>query len=110
MTDFAQYYLTCADTKEADIIVERLLDARLIACAKQVPVSASYWWEQKKETANEVLLVMESRIDLYEDIESLVAENHSYKTFVLECVPLARVNKSAADWLNSNLRVTKNEK
>lgn len=103
-SNFCQMWLTCADKKEADKIANTLLDGHLVACAKQLPISADYWWEGKIEHTEEVLLVMESREHLFDQIEAEVAKLHSYDTFVLEAVPVARISKKAADWLKSELR------
>lgn len=103
MSGFAQYYLTCANKAEADKIADNLLDRRLIVCAKHLPVTAKYWWNDAKEAAEEVLLVMESSISLFDKIESAVAGIHSYETFVLECVPIGRLNAAAEQWINENL-------
>ena len=103
MSKFCQLWLTCNDTVEADTVAQSLLDKHLISCAKQLPVEANYWWEGKKEHTNEVLLVMESREDLFETIETEIAKLHSYETFVLEAIPLLRISKKAQEWLNREL-------
>ncbi len=97
--EFCQLWLTCADGVEATKIAKALLDKRLIACAKQLPVSADYWWEGKVEHADEVLLVMESRRDLFDKVEAEVANLHSYETFVLQAIPMIRISKKAKAWL-----------
>ena len=103
-SSFCQLWLTCADKKEADKIANTLLVKRLIVCAKQIPVSAEYWWQDKIERTNEVLLIMESGIDLFDKIEAEVAKLHSYETFVLEATPLSKISNKAAVWLKSELK------
>lgn len=103
MLDFIELFLTCEDQAEATKVAKALLSKHLIACAKQLPVSADYWWEGEVEHANEVLLVMESRTDLFEQVEAEVATLHSYETFVLEAVPLTRISKRAHVWAEENI-------
>ncbi|HTE57174.1 MAG TPA: divalent-cation tolerance protein CutA [Verrucomicrobiae bacterium] len=101
--DYCYLYLTCEDAAQASRIAKSLLGRRLVVCAKQVPVQAAYWWESKITHANEVLLVMESALDLFDRVEAAVAKLHSYDTFVLEAVPIAAVSTKAKAWMEENL-------
>ena len=103
MSDFCQLWLSCADKAEASHISAVLLEKNLVACAKQVPISADFHWQEKVDHAEEVLLIMESRAKLFDEIEKAVSELHSYETFVLEATPIIRVSKKAEAWLNKSL-------
>lgn len=100
--NFCYLYLTC-DPKEADSLTEFLLKERLIACAKKVPVNSTYWWEGKTEKADEIMLVMESAEEKFDEVEAKLKKVHSYDTFVLTSVPMARISNDAQAWLKSNL-------
>jgi periplasmic divalent cation tolerance protein len=102
--NFCQLWLSCKDEKEAAAITDVLLAKHLVACAKQIPVGSTFRWQGKIEHDNEVLLLMESRLDLFDQIESEVAKLHSYDTFVLEAMPVAWVSKSAHKWLRQELK------
>src|SRR4051812_38105170 len=101
---FCQLWLTCADTKQADKIANTLLVKHLIACARLMPVSSNFRWQSKIEHEKEVLLLMESRLDLFEEIEREVAKLHSYSVFVLEATAVTKVSEEAKTWLNKELR------
>ncbi len=103
MAKFCQLWLTCEDKKEASKIAKVLLKKRLIACAKQMPVTSEFHWQGKIDQANETLLLMESREDLFDKVEAEVAKLHSYNTFVLEAVPVSKVSKDAQKWLEGEL-------
>lgn len=105
MTNFCNLYLTCTDKKEADKIVNALLVKHLIACAKQIPLTADYWWQGKIEHNAEILLVMESKLALFEKVEAEVAKLHSYDTFVLEATPISKISEKARKWLEAELNV-----
>jgi periplasmic divalent cation tolerance protein len=102
--NFCQLWLTCADKKEANRIGKGLLDNRLITCAKQIPLTADYWWQGKIEHTKEILLLMESKLDLFDEIEAEVAKLHNYDTFVLEATPISKISKKAKNWLKSELK------
>ena len=102
--DFCYLFLTCPNTVEAGAVVSRLLNKRLIVCARQTPISSTYWWQDKIEQTTEVLLIMESDLRLFDEVEKEVAQILSYKTFVLEAVPVTRVSKDAEKWMQENLK------
>lgn len=100
---FCQLWLTCEDKAEATKIAKALLDKRLVVCAKQLPVSADFIWYGKVDQNEEILLVMESREDLFDKVEAEVEKIHSYETFVLQAIPFVNVSKKAQKWLEENL-------
>lgn len=103
---FCYLYLTC-DAKEADSLIDLLLKKRLIVCAKKVPVSSTYWWKGEIDKGNEVMLVMESAEEKFDGVEAVLKEVHSYDTFVLTAVPIAKISKEAEEWMKSNLESSK---
>lgn len=96
-------FLACADDKEAERISQSLLKKHLIVCAKKTPVSSAFFWQGKIDKANEVLLVMESVEEKYEEIEKEVRKLHSYETFVLSAIPVIKYSKGAEGWLKEGL-------
>lgn len=103
MAHFCQLWLTVGSKAEADKIANTLLVKHLAACVHQIPVSSEYRWKGKINHSDEILLQMESREDLFEQVEAEVAKLHSYDTFVLEATPIISISKSAAKWLESEL-------
>lgn len=103
-SSFCLVWLSCADNAEADQITEVLLDKKLIACAKQLPVKSSFSWENKTSTSEEIWVSMESREDLFGEIEAEVAKLHSYDTFVLTSNPITKISKKAESWMKENLK------
>lgn len=100
---FCLIWLSCANEVEAGKIAKALLDKKLIACAKQLPVKSSFSWENKTSTSEEIWMSMETKEDLFDEIEAEVAKIHSYDTFVLTCTPITKISKKAQEWLNDSL-------
>lgn len=99
MTDYCQLWLTCEDKAEANKIARSLLEKHLIACARQVPVTSDYLWEGKIDHSEEIMIMMESRLSLFDKVEREVSKLHSYDSFVLEAAPVSRISRKAASWL-----------
>jgi len=101
---FCQVWLTVGSKEEADKITRSLLVKHLVACVRQIPVSSDFRWQGKIEHSDEVLLQMESREDLFDQVEKEVTKLHTYSTFVLEATPVSAISKSAEKWLRSELK------
>jgi len=99
MTDFCQLQLTCADKEEANKIASTLLVKHLVACVKQMPVNSTYWWQGKMEVSDEIMLIMDSKPQLFAKIEAEIAKIHSYDTFVLQQLPINKVSEKVKAWL-----------
>lgn len=104
---FTMLFLTCAHQDEAQKIGDALLHHKLIACAKTMPVHASFLWQGVLDKAEETILIMETRQELCTAIEEVVREHHSYTTFVLVGMPIMYVSEQAKKWLAETLEHSK---
>lgn len=100
--DFIEVVLTCGSWEEAHNIVDVLLDKKLVACVEMSEVKSKYLWQNEVEEADEIKLTMKSVASHFETIEAEVKKLHSYDTFVLEALPVTRINEEAAKWLEEN--------
>lgn len=95
--------LTCRDVNEAQTITSALLEQKLVACVKQLPVHSQFLWKGDVEHNDEILLQMIGRRKDITTIEDVVKGLHSYDTFVLEVTNLEYLNAPALAWLNKEL-------
>ena len=80
--------VTTASKEEAETIAQRLLEAKLIACANIIgPVHSRFLWSGKIDRAEEYLVLMKSRKDLFGVLSQSVKALHSYE--VPEIIALA---------------------
>jgi periplasmic divalent cation tolerance protein len=103
MSDYVELVLTCASQAEAEVIAKALLEKKLIASAKFTPITSRFQWHDEIETDEEVLVMMESRRDDFMEVEAIVADLHSYTTFVLKSLPIDQISEGAALWLQESL-------
>jgi periplasmic divalent cation tolerance protein len=97
--------VTTAGKEEAETIAQRLLEARLIACANIVgPVSSRFHWSGKMEEATEYLILMKSRKDLFEKLSETVKALHSYEVPEILAFPIVGGSKDYMDWLGNCLK------
>ena len=97
--------VTASSKQEAETLAEKLLEAKLIACANVLgPVSSHFHWEGKIERAEEYLVLMKSRSDLFGALEEKVRSLHSYEVPEVLALPVAAGSKPYLDWLSGVLK------
>jgi periplasmic divalent cation tolerance protein len=97
--------VTTPSKQEAEKIAQHLLKERLIACANIIgPVSSLFHWSGKIEEAEEYLMLMKSRKDLFEKLSEAVKALHSYEVPEILALPMVEGSKAYLDWLGSCLR------
>jgi len=94
-------YLTCANDLEAEKISTHLLNKKLIACSKRMPVKSASWWEGKIESGEEILAIFETTENKFEEIEKEVKKLHSYDLFVMTAIPIVKANKGVEEWIKN---------
>ena len=98
-------FVTTKDKEEADKISRLLLHERLIACANILsPVDSFFYWDAKIASAEECLVVMKSRSDLFAQIEEHVRCLHSYEVPEVLALPLVEASKAYLDWMGMVLK------
>lgn len=97
-------FLTCANPKEAELISKALLERKLVVCIKKTKVSSNFLWKKRIDKSDEVLLIMDSVEEKFEDLEKEVKKHHSYDTFVLVAVPVVRASKGIIRWMREEFR------
>jgi periplasmic divalent cation tolerance protein len=97
--------VTTASKQEAEKIAQHLLEAKLIACANIVgPVCSLFRWVDKMERAEEHLILMKSREDLFEKVVEAVKALHSYDVPEILALPIVGGSRDYVDWLESCLK------
>lgn len=97
--------VTTANKQEAEKIAQHLLEARLIACANILgPISSHFHWSGKIEHAEEYLLLMKARDDLFEKIAEKVKALHSYEVPEVLALQVVKGSKEYLAWLGESLK------
>jgi periplasmic divalent cation tolerance protein len=97
--------VTTPSKQEAERIAQHLLRERLIACANIIgPVSSLFHWSGKIEKAEEYMILMKSRKDLFKKLSEAVKALHSYEVPEILAFPIVEGSKGYLDWLGSCLR------
>lgn len=100
MTDAIQVVTTTDSRQAADKLAAALVERRLAACAQvSGPISSTYRWQGKIETAQEWLCTIKTRLPSYAAVEAAIRALHSYDTPEILAVPILAGNQAYLDWL-----------
>lgn len=105
MSDYYQVATTTETEDDAKKIAATVVEKRLAACAQIVgPISSTYWWKDKIETAGEWLCLMKTRRDRYEALEQAIREIHPYEEPEIIATPIVAGSQGYLGWLNREVR------
>ena len=104
-TNFIIVLVTTPNKAEAEKISQSLLSEKLIACANIVnPVTSFFYWSGKVERAEECLVVMKSRLDLFGELAERLKGLHSYEVPEVLAFPIVEGSKAYLDWMGEVLK------
>lgn len=99
MNDFCMIESAFDNEEEVSIIVNKLLDNKLVSSC-QVIKSESYWnFKQQRESARELLLLMKSQKKHVKEIYETIKLVHSYECFEFAVFDLTSVSKDYLNWI-----------
>jgi periplasmic divalent cation tolerance protein len=104
-TDFILVLVTTANKEEAEKIAQKLLGDKLIACANIIsPITSYFHWSGKIDCADECLVVMKSRMDLFGALVEYVKGLHSYEVPEVLALPIVAGSESYLGWMGEVLK------
>ena len=103
-SDYIIILVTCKDKQEAEKITEALLNERLIACGNMVsPITSFFHWSGQIEKAEECLIIMKSRMNLFAQVAERVKRLHSYDVPEILALPIVDGSEAYFDWMRGVL-------
>jgi periplasmic divalent cation tolerance protein len=93
-------FITTSSYEEARKIADTLVDRKKAACVNIVPkVNSLFRWKGKIEEAEESLMVVKTRAELFPEVVSLVKSIHSYEVPEIIALPVVEGNPDYLEWL-----------
>ncbi len=103
MTPMCLVLTTAGSHDEARKIAHALVERRLASCVNIVPrIESVYRWQERIESAEEWLLMIKTRANMFDRVRDAIEELHSYE--LPECIMLeiAEGDKKYLEWLEKN--------
>ncbi len=103
MTDFIQVITTVEQKNDADKIATSLLELRLVACVQISSCTSKYHWKDALESAEEFVLVMKTRKDLFPILQKTLAGIHPYELPEILATEILGGSSAYLEWLDGEL-------
>jgi periplasmic divalent cation tolerance protein len=101
-TDYQIILCTCPDKITAEKIACLLVENNLAACVNIVPnITSIYRWQGQLEHAEEHLLLIKARQDVYSALESMIKKHHPYQLPEIIAVAIERGLPDYLNWIAS---------
>jgi uncharacterized protein involved in tolerance to divalent cations len=95
--------VTCGSGGDALKLAMLLVERKLAACCQTYPITSTYRWQGKIETAQEVMLTAKTLAEKLPALETLVKQHHSYDVPEIIATPVAYASADYAQWLRESL-------
>ena len=100
LTDIVVVMVTAANQEEAGKIANRVVQARLAACATVIPAAQStYWWDGKVVSDQESLLIIKTRAEKFPSLQEAILQIHSYKVPEIIAFPVTCGLPQYLEWV-----------
>ena len=100
MDELIEVTTTVETEPQARALADALLDLRLAACCQRLgPIVSAYWWQGRKETAQEWRLLIKTRRALWSAVERAIRERHPYDTPEILATSVTAVGEDYAAWV-----------
>lgn len=104
MNAYIVVLVTVGSPEEGDRLARALVEERLAACVNQVKtVQSTYRWQGRVERAEEDLLIIKSRGDLFDRLKQRIEQLHSYSVPEIIALPIVAGSQSYLRWLEGEL-------
>jgi periplasmic divalent cation tolerance protein len=105
MSTFIQVVTTVENREQAQQVASLVTSGRLAACAQIAgPITSTYWWQGKLETAEEWQIVFKTTQNTYPQLESFLKENHPYQVPEILAIPVLSGNPSYLAWISAEVK------
>jgi len=100
MTDYRVIFIACPGLDEAERIAQVLVEEKLAACVNILPkITSIFWWENKVERTEELLLIVKTKRDRVKRLIDLVKKIHSYRVPEIISLSITEGSKDYLEWV-----------
>ena len=102
-SEFVLILVTTGSQEEGERIARTLVDLGLAACVNIIPgLRSMYRWKGEIWDEAELLLLIKTRMALFQQVEGKIKELHSYEVPEIVAVPIIRGSETYLNWLRES--------
>jgi periplasmic divalent cation tolerance protein len=96
---------TCPDRATAESLAQSLVEKSFAACVNVLDgVSSFYDWEGRIESDAEVLLVIKTSREMFEELSGFIKREHPYDVPEIVFLPIELGSREYLDWMKETLK------
>lgn len=104
MNDHLVVFITAKDKPEARRIARKLLQKKLAACVNFVPIESMYVWDGELQEEDEVLMIVKTKTEVFDELASTVKIAHSYDTPEIIGAPVILGSREYLKWIDNAVK------
>lgn len=101
-----RYYVVFVTTdkkEEAEKIANIVLEKKLAGCVNFFEVTSLYWWENKIQKHPEMMLVIKTAREKFQQLMKEIKANHPYSVPEIIALPIVKGNPQYLVWLANSI-------
>jgi periplasmic divalent cation tolerance protein len=95
--------VSCGGAEQASAIARATVEARVAACAQMLPIRSCYRWQGEVVEEAEVLVLLKTRADRFDEVERVVRSVHDYEIPEIVALPLTAGTADYLAWVDAEL-------
>lgn len=101
--EYIVIFCTTNNKENAELIGHSLIQEKLAACTNIIPKMTSiYSWNNQIVKDEELLLVIKTKKELFDDVKNKILSLHSYDVPEIISIDIKEGSKPYLDWINEN--------
>lgn len=100
MSNYCIIMTTFGNIEDAHNAIDTILAKKLAACLQTINIGSHYSWKGSTCHDQEILVLMKTKWDLYDSLESLIKDIHPYDTPEIIAVDIEKGFKGYLDWID----------
>lgn len=100
MNDYLVVLVTAKDKPEARRIARKLLQKKLAACVNILPIESMFIWDDAIQEEDEVLMIVKTKTEAFDELMSTVKIAHSYDTPEIIGAPVILGSREYLKWID----------
>jgi len=100
MTDYCIITTTFPNNASAKSAARLLVERRLAACVQLLPINSVYSWQGKVCDENEILLLIKTRAERFDEVATVIKEIHTYDVPQIVQIPIVGGFAEYLSWID----------
>jgi periplasmic divalent cation tolerance protein len=103
--EYILVFCTVPDSETARNIAKIVVEGKIAACCNIVPaIQSFYFWEEKLQEDQELLLIIKTRENRYPQLEKKIREINPYSVPEILALPIIHGNPEYLNWMEDHVK------